>query len=94
MRWHVDRGIGYQSRSGVVVPIVPAAILFDLTIGEKGAYPNADSGCAACEAATSAPVDMGSVGAGTGARIAAFMGNERASKGGIGFGRGWSCRAD
>ena len=84
MRWHVNRGIGYQSRSGVVVPIVPAAILFDLTIGEQGAYPKADSGCAACEAATSAPMDMGSVGAGTGARIAAFMGNERASKGGIG----------
>ena len=84
MRWHVERGLGYQSRSGVVVPIVPAAILFDLTIGPEGVYPNADSGYHACEAATAEPVAMGSVGAGTGARIGAIMGNERASKGGIG----------
>ena len=84
MRWHVERGIGYQSRSGVIVPIVPAAILFDLTIGEPGAYPGADAGYQACSNATADPVVMGSVGAGTGARIAAFLGNQRASKGGIG----------
>lgn len=84
MRWHVERGLGYQSRSGLVVPIVPAAILFDLTIGEPGAYPGADAGYQACSNATADPVAMGSVGAGTGARIAAIFGNERASKGGLG----------
>ncbi|MDE2747774.1 MAG: P1 family peptidase [Chloroflexota bacterium] len=84
MRWHVERGLGYQSRSGVVVPIVPAAILFDLTIGEPGVRPDAAAGYQACEAATSDPVPMGSVGAGTGARVAAIRGDERASKGGIG----------
>ena len=84
MRWHAERGIGYQSRSGVTVPIVPAAILFDLTTGEPGAYPDADFGYRACQNATDAPVVMGSVGAGTGARIAALLGSERASKGGIG----------
>ncbi|MCY3915045.1 MAG: P1 family peptidase [Chloroflexi bacterium] len=84
MRWHIERGLGYQSRSGVVVPIVPAAILFDLTIGDTGVRPDADAGYQACEASTAEPVSMGSVGAGTGARIAAFLGNERASKGGIG----------
>ncbi len=84
MRWHAERGIGYQSRSGLVVPIVPAAILFDLTIGEPGIYPDAESGYRACQNATDAPVGMGSVGAGTGARIAAILGNECASKGGIG----------
>ena len=84
MRWHTERGMGYQSRSGVTVPIVPAAILFDLTIGEAGAYPDADFGYRACQSATDAPVGMGSVGAGTGARIAAILGSERASKGGIG----------
>ena len=84
MRWHVERGLGYQSRSGVVVPIVPAAILFDLTIGPEGVYPDADTGYQACNAATAEPVAMGSVGAGTGARIGAIMGNKRASKGGIG----------
>lgn len=84
LRWHVERGLGYQSRSGVVVPIVPAAILFDLTIGNPAIRPGADDGYQACDAATSEPVLMGSVGAGTGARIAAIRGNERASKGGIG----------
>ncbi len=84
MRWHVERGIGYRSRSGVIVPIVSAAILFDLTIGAPDAYPGAEAGYQACDNATAAPVIMGSVGAGTGARIAALFGNERASKGGIG----------
>ncbi len=84
MRWHVERGIGYRSRSGVTVPIVPTAILFDLTIGAPDAYPGAEDGYHACDNATAAPVVMGSVGAGTGARIAALFGNERASKGGIG----------
>ena len=84
MRWHVERGLGYKSRSGVIVPIVPAAILFDLTIGQKGVYPDADAGYRACENATTQPVALGSIGAGTGARIGAIMGNTRASKGGIG----------
>ena len=84
MTWHSERGLGYQSRSGVVVPIVPAAILFDLTIGQPGIRPDAAAGYQACEAASSAPVAMGSLGAGTGARIAAIAGDERASKGGIG----------
>lgn len=84
MRWHVERGLGYQSRSGVVVPIVPAAIVFDLTIGDPQVRPDAAAGYQACEAATAEPVRIGSVGAGTGARIAAILGNERASKGGLG----------
>ena len=84
MRWHAERGLGYQSRSGAIVPIVPAAILFDLTVGRHNVRPDAAAGYQACEAATAAPVAMGSVGAGTGARIAAIMGDERASKGGIG----------
>ena len=84
MRWHVEHGLGYKSRSGVIVPIVPAAILFDLTIGQKGVYPDTDAGYRACENATTQPVALGSIGAGTGARIGAIMGNTRASKGGIG----------
>ena len=84
MRWHAERGLGYRSRSDVIVPIVPAAILFDLTIGAVGVYPDGAAGYQACEAARAEPVTMGSVGAGTGARIGAIKGNERASKGGIG----------
>ena len=43
MRWHRERGLGYHSRGGFTVPIVPAAILFDLGVGEKGAFPGADA---------------------------------------------------
>lgn len=84
MRWHSERGLGYSSRSGALVPIVPAAILFDLTVGRPGIRPDSAAGYQACEAASAAPVAMGSLGAGAGARIAAIAGDERASKGGIG----------
>lgn len=84
MRWHQERGVGYKSGTGYIVPIVPTAILFDLAVGKDGIRPNADMGYQACEDATTAPVEQGSVGAGTGARIGAMLGNERASKGGIG----------
>lgn len=67
MRWLEERGIGYPVRQGVV-PIVPGAILFDLGRGgDFGARPDAEFGYRAAEAASSAPVAMGHVGAGTGA---------------------------
>jgi len=84
MRWHDERQIGYKSGTGLIVPIVSGAILFDLLVGEKGVRPTADMGYQACENATAEPVEQGSVGAGTGARIGAMLGNERACKGGIG----------
>ncbi len=84
MRYLEENGIGYQSGTGFLVPIVPAAILMDLPMGEAGIRPDAAMGYAACEAATTDPVPQGSVGAGTGCRIGAFMGNEQATKGGIG----------
>jgi len=84
MRWHEERQTGYRSGSGLIIPIVPAAILFDLGLGAEGVYPDASWGYQACENATSAAVTSGSVGAGTGARVGAILGNARASKGGIG----------
>ena len=79
-----ERGLGYQSRAGAVVPIVPAAILYDLGVGKSDVYPDASAGYAACENATGDPVESGCVGAGTGAKVGAIMGLERASKGGLG----------
>lgn len=84
MRWCEQRGIGYKSRGGFVVPIVPAAIVNDLSIGEPGIRPDAEMGYLACENATGAPVEQGSVGAGTGCRIAGGRGNQFATKGGLG----------
>ena len=83
MRYLEERGIGYDA--GVAkVPIVPAAILFDLGIGDGKVRPGADEGYAACEAAAAGPIEEGSVGAGTGATVGKLMGVERRVKGGIG----------
>ena len=68
MRWLEERGYGFPVQGGVV-PIVPAAILFDLGRGgDFKARPDAEFGYRAAAAATSDPVPQGRVGAGTGAR--------------------------
>ncbi|MFN8376075.1 MAG: P1 family peptidase [Anaerolineae bacterium] len=84
MRWLEEHQIGYKSAAGFLVPIVPAAILMDLGIGTPGVRPDAAMGYAACEAASSAPAAQGCVGAGTGCRVGAMLGNEFATKGAIG----------
>ncbi len=82
MRFLEERGIGFDT--GIVqVPIVPAAVLFDLGVGDPSARPDADSGHAACQAASEETVE-GSVGAGTGATVAKVRGLSHAVKGGIG----------
>ena len=65
MRWLEERGVGFDVGVGVV-PIVPAAILFDLDLGDPAARPDAAMGYAACQAASTDPVAEGCVGAGTG----------------------------
>ncbi len=77
------RGIGHTTRAARV-PIVPAAILYDLAIGRSTARPDARMGQAACRAATSRPVRSGNVGAGTGATVGKCLGMERAMRGGLG----------
>jgi L-aminopeptidase/D-esterase-like protein len=68
MRWLEERGIGYET-SVAKVPIVPAAVLFDLAVGDPAARPGPEAGYAACESA-SENVPEGKVGAGTGATVA------------------------
>lgn len=84
MRFLEERQIGYRAQSGFIVPIVPAAIVFDLPVGQPGVRPDANMGYAACRVASAEPVAQGTVGAGTGCRIGAMYGNSRASKGGLG----------
>jgi L-aminopeptidase/D-esterase-like protein len=76
-------GRGHPTPAGVV-PIVPAAILFDLLVGDPKARPDAAAGEAAYHARTPDPVEMGSVGAGTGAMVAGWRGFENVRKGGVG----------
>ncbi len=82
VRYLEERGVGFDV--GVAhVPIVPAAVLFDLAVGDPTARPGPVHGYAACEAA-SVEVAEGTVGAGTGATVAKIHGPGRAVKGGIG----------
>jgi L-aminopeptidase/D-esterase-like protein len=84
MRYLEEHEIGYKSAAGFIVPIVPAAILMDLGVGQSGIRPDAAMGYAACEASSTDPVQQGTIGAGTGCRIGPIRGNEFATKGGIG----------
>jgi L-aminopeptidase/D-esterase-like protein len=83
VRWLEERGIGHDARVAKV-PIVPAAILFDLATGRSDVRPDAAMGYAACQAAEGGPVAEGSVGAGTGCRLGAVLGPGRTSKSGLG----------
>ena len=83
MRWLDERGHGLQV-GPATVPIVPAAILFDLWVGDPRIRPDAASGYAACEAASDAPVAQGNVGAGTGCTVGKLFGVGRAMRGGLG----------
>lgn len=84
MRWMEERGRGFDVGAGVV-PIVPAAVLFDLLpLGHFSARPTPDMAYAACDSARPTGVEEGSVGAGTGATVGKALGREWAMKGGVG----------
>ncbi|GIW06677.1 MAG: peptidase S58 [Dehalococcoidia bacterium] len=83
MRYLEAHGVGFEARV-TRVPIVPAAVLFDLAIGSASVRPDAEAGWLACTAATSGPVEEGCVGVGTGATVAKRHGLHRAVKGGLG----------
>lgn len=87
MRWLDEHGFGVAI-GPARVPIVPAAVLFDLLMGDSAIRPDAAAGYAACEAACGAPGTQapaeGSIGAGTGALVGKLFGLHRAMKGGLG----------
>ncbi len=78
-----EKGIGYPTAS-VPVPIVPAAILYDLSVGDPSIRPDRQAGYRACQNATTGPVEEGNVGAGAGATVGKLLGKKRAMKGGLG----------
>ena len=78
-----ERGVGFDVRVAKV-PIVPAAILFDLGIGRADVRPDAAMGYAACQNASGRPVVEGCVGAGMGATVGKILGIKQAMKSGIG----------
>ena len=83
MRWLEEHGHGLPV-GPARVPIVPAAVLFDLWVGDAKLRPDAAAGYAACEAASCAMPAEGNVGAGSGATVGKLFGIAHAMKGGIG----------
>jgi L-aminopeptidase/D-esterase-like protein len=83
MRWLDEQGIGLNV-GPARVPIVPAAVLFDLTLGDPTIRPDAQAGYAACQNASPHAPAQGNVGAGAGASVGKLFGMQRAMKGGIG----------
>jgi L-aminopeptidase/D-esterase-like protein len=83
MRYLEERKIGFAF-GGAHVPIVPAASLFDLGVGDPAVRPAAECGYQAARAADTSPVKEGSVGAGAGATVGKAAGLPRAVKGGVG----------
>lgn len=79
-----EESIGLDTGGGILVPIVPAAVLYDLSVGNSSVRPDANWGYEACKNAESSPVQQGNIGAGKGATVGKVMGMKRAMKGGLG----------
>lgn len=83
MRFLEEQGIGYPARVAIV-PIVPTAIIFDLSFKSAKIRPTAEMGYLACQNARMDQMEQGSVGAGTGATVGKLFGQKGAVKSGIG----------
>lgn len=83
MQWLEENQIGLRTGYGLV-PIVPAAVVFDLAVGDARIRPDAPMGYQACVAASRTAPAQGNVGAGAGALVGKLFGMARAMKGGIG----------
>ena len=83
VRYLEERGVGFDVRVARV-PIVPAAILFDLGIGRADVRPDAAMGYQACLNASELPPAEGNVGAGIGCTVGKLLGLNHAMKSGIG----------
>jgi len=83
VRYLEERGIGYETPFAKV-PLVPAAVIYDLYLGNPKGRPSADNAYEACNNAQSSFKKQGSIGAGTGATVGKWAGLEHSMKGGLG----------
>jgi L-aminopeptidase/D-esterase-like protein len=83
MRYLQEHKIGFNA-GNILVPIVPAAVLFDLAIGDPSVHPDLEMGYQACQAASSEAPAQGNYGAGCGATVGKLFGMGQAMKSGIG----------
>lgn len=84
MRELSDRGIGFDVGTGITVPIVCGASLYDLAVGDPAAFPDVNMGMIAAQNAFEGLFSHGNHGAGTGATVGKYMGHDRAMKSGLG----------
>jgi L-aminopeptidase/D-esterase-like protein len=84
MKWLSEQGRGYRT-PWTHVPIVPAAVVFDLNLGSNSVWPDARAGYEACQHAAQSSAEEGNVGAGTGATVGKWRGIESSMKGGVGM---------
>jgi L-aminopeptidase/D-esterase-like protein len=84
MRWLEERGMGRATPAGPV-PIVPAAVVYDLATGRGDVRPGPEAGYAASQAARGGVPQRGRVGAGAGAAVAKLFGREGATRAGVGY---------
>lgn len=84
MRYLDEKGIGFPIGESIHVPIVPAAVLFDLEVGDSRIRPTAESGYEACKNASFGTIPEGNVGAGAGATVGKMFGKKFAMKSGLG----------
>jgi len=83
VRYLEERGVGFDT--GVArVPIVPAAVIYDLAVGNASLRPDSRMGYEACERASIDSVEEGQVGAGAGATVGKILGPTFSSSGGVG----------
>jgi L-aminopeptidase/D-esterase-like protein len=83
VRWLEEQGLGRPTPGGVV-PIVSAAVVFDLVEGSSGTRPGSEQGYGACQMASEEAIERGPVGAGAGAAVGKLLGRDRATRGGVG----------
>ena len=93
VHWLEESGRGYETPAGRV-PIVPAAVIYDLAAGDPRAWPGPEAGYAACASALPGVPERGRVGAGTGAAVGKILGRERAAQAGVGYAAARSGRGE
>jgi L-aminopeptidase/D-esterase-like protein len=93
VRWLEEHGRGYPTPGGLV-PIVPAAVVYDLVEGDPTVRPGPEEGYAACGAAVPGVPERGIVGAGSGTGVAKLFGRGRATAAGIGYSAARSGRGE
>ena len=84
MQYLEEKDIGMPTIKGLKVPIVPAAVIFDLAQGSSEVRPDKEMGYQACQQATDQPVKEGRIGAGTGATVGKILGPDFSMPGGVG----------